>query len=143
MDKRLLVVIVVIVLLAVAGGGYVLVKNQQSSSSNTDTMSTMNTQTNNSSNSSGNESAVATDKVTIANFAFSPANITVKKGTTVTWTNSDSTAHTVTESDGKAGPDSSALDPGSTYTFTFKDAGTFQYHCSIHPSMTGTVVVTE
>jgi plastocyanin len=75
--------------------------------------------------------------------AFSPNSITVKKGTTVTWTNNDSTTHTVQETDGKSGPKSDNIAPGGTYTFTFVAAGSFAYHCSIHPSMTGTVTVTE
>jgi plastocyanin len=89
---------------------------------------------------SGN--AVATDKVTIENFNFSPAAITVKKGTTVTWTNNDSANHTVT-GDTDGGPKSDSLAQGKTYSFTFNTAGTFAYHCTIHPSMVAKVVVTE
>ena len=87
--------------------------------------------------------ATESNAVTIANFAFSPADITVKKGTTVTWTNKDSTTHTVTESDGQKGPDNTGLESGKTYSFTYDTVGTFKYHCTIHPSMTGTVTVTE
>lgn len=86
---------------------------------------------------------VAADKVSIRDFAFTPADITVKKGTAVTWTNDDTVAHTVTENDGQDGPASSELAPGKTYSFTFSKAGTFKYHCSLHPQMTGTVAVTE
>lgn len=82
-------------------------------------------------------------KVTIADMAFSPANITVKKGTTVTWTNQDSVAHTVAENDGQDGPKSSNLANGQSYSFTYNTVGTFKYHCTIHPNMTGTVTVTE
>jgi plastocyanin len=92
----------------------------------------------------------ATNSVTIENFAFSPANITVKKGTTVTWTNKDSAAHTVTvtgdnspSSGVSAGPDSGTLASGKTYSYTFSGTGMFKYHCAIHPSMTGTVTVTD
>ena len=77
--------------------------------------------------------------VSIANFAFSPASITVKVGDSVTWTNNDSTTHTVTADDNSFS--SGDLAPGATFSFTFSKAGTFAYHCSIHPSMTGTVVV--
>lgn len=86
---------------------------------------------------------VATDKVSIADMAFSPADITVKAGTTVTWTNNDSVAHTVTENDGKDGPGSSPISPGKSYNFTFKKAGIYDYICSIHTEMTGSVTVTE
>jgi plastocyanin len=75
--------------------------------------------------------------------AFSPADITVKKGTTVTWTNQDSVAHTVVETDGQDGPKSNDLNNGQSYTFTYNTVGAFKYHCSIHPMMTGTVTVTE
>lgn len=80
--------------------------------------------------------------VTIQNFAFSPATLTVKPGTTVTWTNQDSASHTVVSADGApAAFQSGTLATGSTYQFTFATAGTYPYHCSIHPSMTGTIVV--
>lgn len=76
-------------------------------------------------------------QVTIQNFAFSPASITIKKGDTVNWTNQDGPTHTVTGS----GFDSGRLAPGKSYSFTFSDAGSFSYQCNIHPSMKGTVVV--
>jgi plastocyanin len=137
MDKRVVVALVVVVVLVVAGGAYVVIKNQSTSSDNMPNMSTS------SSSNSGSTTPTATDKVTIQNFAFSPTNITIAKGTTVTWTNKDSTAHTVTETDGKSGPNSGDVNPGSSYMFTFSQPGTYSYHCSIHPEMTGTVTVTE
>ncbi len=79
-------------------------------------------------------------EVSIHNFSFNPATITVKRGTAVTWKNNDSTGHTIT-ADGTNGPASGVVDPGTTYSFTFDTAGTFTYHCSIHPSMRGTVIV--
>ncbi len=84
--------------------------------------------------------AHAAVQVTIQNFAFSPAHLSVAPGTTVTWTNKDSVAHTVT-SDTSAWPDSGSVNTGQTFSFTFKKAGTYTYHCSIHPSMVGTVTV--
>jgi plastocyanin len=80
--------------------------------------------------------------VTIHNFAFSPASVTVAPGTTVTWTNNDSTAHTVTADSGN-GPKSGQLQQGQTYSFTFSQAGTYAYHCSIHPEMKATVTVSS
>lgn len=74
----------------------------------------------------------------IKGFAFNPATITIAKGTTVTWTNKDSAPHTVT---GDAFS-SETLNQGQTYSFTFNEAGTFEYQCHIHPSMHGKVVVT-
>jgi plastocyanin len=90
------------------------------------------------SNIPGHTSAKA--DVTIQNFSFSPDTITVNKGMTVVWTNNDSAGHTIT-ADGGNGPASGVINPGETYAFTFDAAGTFGYHCSIHPSMKGTVVV--
>jgi len=78
--------------------------------------------------------------VTIQNFAFSPAVIKVAVGTTVTWTNKDSVAHTVT-SDTNAWADSGPLATDKTFSFTFDKTGVFAYHCSIHPMMTAQVVV--
>ena len=79
--------------------------------------------------------------VSIRNFAFAPQQISVKAGTKVTWTNNDSTAHTVTSDSGAFS--SGTLNPGSSFSFVFNTPGTFSYHCSIHPSMTATVVVTQ
>lgn len=79
------------------------------------------------------------NSVAVANFAFSPASLTVKVGTKVTWTNNDSVTHTVTENQGAF--DSGQLPPGKSFSFTFTKAGTYSYHCNIHPSMTATIVV--
>ncbi|WP_194921484.1 cupredoxin domain-containing protein [Catenulispora rubra] len=85
---------------------------------------------------------VVGNAVAIMNFAFAPAALTVKAGTTVTWTNKDSDAHTVT-SQGSGGPlQSAALSTGQSYTFTFTKPGTYSYLCTIHPFMTATVTVT-
>ena len=91
---------------------------------------------------STSDQPVATNSVSIKNFTFDPAVITVKVGTTVTWTNSDQDPHTVT-SDGKSGPlNSKPLNQGETFQYTFTQAGTFAYLCTIHPIMTATVTVT-
>lgn len=84
-------------------------------------------------------SPVATNTVTIVDFAFTPDLITVKVGTKVTWTNSGRT-HTVTADDGSF--DSGHIGGGSTFSTTFSKAGAFPYHCAIHSSMTGQVLVT-
>jgi plastocyanin len=81
--------------------------------------------------------AAAGSGVTIAGFAFNPGTIKVHVGDTVTWTNNDSTNHTATGS----GFDTGTISGGSSASVTFDTAGTFAYHCSIHSSMTGTVVV--
>ena len=86
--------------------------------------------------------AHATMPVTIQNFAFSPQTITVAPGTTVIWTNKDNVDHTVT-SDTGAWPDSGSLATNQTFSHTFTKAGTYPYHCSIHPSMTARVIVSS
>ena len=96
----------------------------------------------NGSSSSASQTPTSTNKVTISNFAFSPATITVKKSTTVTWTNSDSVPHQPVADSG-TGPASQPLNNGQTYSFTYSSVGTFAYHCAIHPEMHGTVTVTE
>jgi len=83
----------------------------------------------------------SSNNVVIQNFTFTPANITVPMGTTVRWTNRDSAPHTVT-GDTSGGPMSGTLEPGESYSFTFSKGGTYNYHCTIHPMMTGTVTVT-
>jgi plastocyanin len=71
--------------------------------------------------------------------AFAPDQVTIVPGTTVTWINTDSVAHTSTSNSSVWS--SGSVAPGSRYSFTFETPGTFAYHCSIHPGMVGTVVV--
>jgi plastocyanin len=76
--------------------------------------------------------------VTIDNFTFAPAELTVKVGTTVTWTNHDDIPHTVVSA-GKFR--SKALDTDNSFSFTFTAAGDYKYFCSLHPHMTGMIKV--
>jgi plastocyanin len=76
--------------------------------------------------------------VSIDNFSFSPKEITVAKGTTVKWVNRDDVPHTVVSGGVFR---SKALDTDDSYTFTFTDAGSFSYFCSVHPVMIGRVIV--
>jgi len=77
--------------------------------------------------------------VTIANFQFRPPTLNISVGDTVTWTNNDSTTHTAT-ADNSAW-DSGRLAPGQSYSMIFNNPGSFTYHCSIHPNMRGSIVV--
>ena|SRR5208337_970114 len=77
--------------------------------------------------------------VKIDNFSFGPATLTVPAGTTVTWTNRDDIPHTVVSTDGVF--KSKVLDTDEKFSFTFSKPGTYPYFCSIHPKMTGKVVV--
>jgi len=80
---------------------------------------------------------VVANTVNIQNFSFNPVVLTIKKGTTVTWTNNDSATHQI-KSDTF---NSSGLTNGQTFSFTFTNVGSFDYSCAIHPSMTGKIVV--
>jgi plastocyanin len=77
--------------------------------------------------------------VSVKDFAFNPATASVPTGSKVTWTNNDTTAHTVTFDDGSA--DSGNVASAATFDHTFTTAGTFAYHCTIHSQMKGTVTV--
>lgn len=82
--------------------------------------------------------ASAAKTVSIVNFAFKPGTLTVKRGARVAFANTSSTAHTAT----KGGSfDTKRIAPGKTKTVQFNRRGTFAYHCKIHPSMKGKVVV--
>ena len=89
------------------------------------------------------DAPVTADAVAIKNFAFSPTTLKVTAGTTVTWTNQDTDAHTVTSA-GSGGPlHSPALATHATYSYRFTEPGTYAYLCTIHPFMTAKVEVTR
>jgi len=76
--------------------------------------------------------------VEIKNFAFNPSEISIDKGTSVTWTNKDSVTHDITIDSGLFDHD---LNPGESFSFIFNEPGTYDYHCDIHPSMKGKIIV--
>ncbi len=80
-----------------------------------------------------------TTEVKIDNFSFGPGTLTVPVGTIVTWTNRDDIPHTVVSTDGVF--KSKVLDTDEKFSFTFSKPGTYPYFCSIHPKMTGKVIV--
>jgi plastocyanin len=84
-------------------------------------------------------SASGSTTVSVKNFAFEPQRLTVSKGTKVTWKFEDTTAHTATANDKSF--DSKGLKSGATYSFTFTKPGSYQYLCTFHQYMTGTVTV--
>jgi plastocyanin len=87
----------------------------------------------------GSAGSGSTVQVIMSNKAYDPATVTIKVGDTVTWVNQDSPQHDVVADNGEF--KSSLFDKGGTFSFTFTKAGTYPYHCSIHPGMNGTVVV--
>lgn len=122
-----------IVVLIIAGGGLLLVGCSSSSKKSSSTTAAASSAT--TKGSGGNT-------VQIKGFAFGPKSLTVKSGTKVTWTNNDSTDHTVTAD--KSDPatfNSGHLGSGKSFSFAFTKSGTYKYVCSIHKSMTATVVV--
>lgn len=146
MNKKVLgLIVTVVVVLAI--GGLLLVSggddNQSATPSNQS--STESSETHSDGGASQDEAGVAeTETVNIQDSAYSPANIRVKKGATVTWTNQDSIQHDIMpdeESDNfKA---SELLSQGESYSFTFNEVGTYTYHCTPHPFMKGSVEVVE
>jgi plastocyanin len=86
------------------------------------------------------DNAAQASAVSIDNFTFGPQTLTVKAGTTVTWTNKDDIPHGIASANNGFAK-SKALDTDDNYSFTFTTPGTYQYFCYIHPHMTGTIVV--
>jgi plastocyanin len=91
-------------------------------------------------NSPASSGTPPANEVWMQSNAFNPSSITVSAGTTITWRNKDSAAHTVTSNNGGF-TSSSNISGGGTYSFQFMTAGTYPYHCTIHSGMTGQVVV--
>jgi plastocyanin len=83
--------------------------------------------------------ATSAAQIVMKGFAFVPADVTIKAGESVTWTNEDSVTHDVTADDG--GFQSGNMENGATFTFTFDKAGSYPYYCALHPTMTGTITV--
>ena len=90
--------------------------------------------------SGGAAPAAGAGAVTIKDFAFDPGDLTVARGTTVTWKNDDSATHRIKSGDGSF--DSKDLKNGDSFDHTFDTAGSFDYICGIHPSMKGKITVT-
>ncbi|HIH92138.1 TPA: cupredoxin family copper-binding protein [Candidatus Woesearchaeota archaeon] len=88
---------------------------------------------------SAGESELAKN-VDISGFAFSPGTITIQKGTRVVWTNKDAAPHSVISDTGNELA-SDAVSQGGSYAHTFNEPGTHEYHCGVHPSMKGKVIV--
>jgi plastocyanin len=91
-------------------------------------------------NTASRLAATSVQRVKIVNFAFKPKAITIAKGTKVRWTNAGTVSHTTTSIKGVW--DSGVLAPGAAFGRVFKKAGTFKYHCTIHPTlMHGKIIV--
>jgi plastocyanin len=131
-------IIIGVVVLVVAGGGLLFVLNQSGKKTQTQQDTTSQSQP---TAQVGTSPATAKNSVTIQNMAFSPATLTIKVGDGVTWTNQDSIGHSATADDNSF--DTGIIDQGQSGSTTFSKAGTYNYHCSVHPSMHGTIIVTQ
>lgn len=150
------IIVIVLIAIVVVGGAFYFSKGANTPSANTDSNSATNTTVDTSvqiqtpleenpilptqPTPAPKTTNPVTDNVTISNFAFAEKSVSIKVGDSVLWTNKDSAPHTVT---GDGGLSSGTLKTNQTYSFTFNTAGTFNYHCAFHPSMTGTVTVTN
>ena len=134
-------IIIVLLIIVYVFSTYSIAPQTTNETTSTTTVATTSTTTATTKQTASKTASSVKTKVTvvISNFAFSPQNLTIKKGTTVTWINRDSAGHTVTAD--AMGPTSATLGTGDSYSYTFNTAGIYGYHCSIHPMMTGTVVV--
>lgn len=131
---------IVIAVIVIGGGAFLLNKKTyqvQMHMQNMPTSTQGQAQTN---QASGSTQAIAgKNSVSIQNFAFSPATLTIKAGDKVSWTNQDSAGHSATADDSSF--DTGVLAQGQSGSITFSKAGTYTYHCSVHPMMKGTIIV--
>jgi plastocyanin len=145
MKKNLIIAVVVIAAALIALFAFQKPAGQTATSTSASTTDMMNmpAQENPAPKTSSAPKTVSSGAITvvISNYAFNPANITVKAGTVVTWVNKDSVPHTVTGDVG--GPASAALTLNATYSFKYSAPGIYAYHCSIHPGMKGIITVTK
>lgn len=133
------IIIGVVIAVVVIGGGAYFLNMKNSSQTQMQNMPTQTQGQMQASPTTGSTQAVTGNAVTIQNFTFSPATLTVKVGDKVTWTNQDSAGHSATADDGSF--DTGVIAQGQSGSNTFTKAGTYTYHCSVHPMMKGTIIV--
>ena len=144
MKKGLIIGIVVVVIIILVGGYYLYAPKNVPVYNSTQNVPVNVNQTENTANTTGNivsnQTSAVIETVTIENYAFNPSTININVGETVTWTNKDSAPHRIVSDSGNE-LGSNTLSNGGTYSHTFTVAGTYDYHCSIHTSMKGKVIV--
>jgi plastocyanin len=131
-NRGILALIIIILIIIIAA---VYLYSMQSSNQNPQTGA------NNGSNSNVSNGTSAVSVITIQNGAFNPNSLTIKTGTNVQWTNRDNTTHQVVSDSGAF--QSPILNPGDSYNFYFAKSGVFGYHCGIHSTETGTIIVQD
>lgn len=129
MKKSTVIIIIVIITLFLIGAGFMMQNSEKSDSKRSD-------------ESSSTESQVEPNTVLIENFKFSTPNLSIKKGTTVTWKNKDTAKHDINFADSELA-DSELLEQNKTYSYTFDTVGEYSYSCTPHPFMKATITVTE
>ncbi len=134
-------VVLVIVIILIIGGFVIFMNiNPATTGSSMSQQTTSNPSTSQSQNSETSNLPSQTYNVEIKNFAFSPSALTIKKSDKVIWTNQDSAMHTIVSDSGNE-IISPSLITGNTYVHVFNTAGTYNYHCGIHPNMKGEIIV--
>jgi plastocyanin len=144
--KNLLFMIVVLVAAPLLVAGCASTSNPSPSPSTTTatvsattTAATSNTSTSTATSSVSPSVSAGSQTVAIPDLSFQPSSLTIQRGASVTWRNDASVSHQiVSDTNAFSSP---VLNPGASYTHVFDQAGTYPYHCAIHPSMTGTITV--
>jgi plastocyanin len=131
--NKIFIVVIVLVAVALGVGIYFFSVSKKGPASNN-----LPVQENNPTGIITEQPATQVVEVTIKDLAFNPAELQVKIGTEVRWTNQDSMNHTITSTDFSSGE----ISNGQTYSHVFSAVDIYDYHCSIHPSMTGKITVT-
>lgn len=148
MTKKVAGIVVLVVILGSAVA-LLFLKNPAKAPSNSSTATSNSSNTTNMNHSESSDvsidsTPVATNVVEIKDYAYAPDVITIKKGTTVTWTNQDTTRHNIAPDEGTTDfKASKLLAKGESYSVTFNTVGTFSYYCTPHPYMKGKVIVAE
>lgn len=124
MNKKIMAVFIIIIILVMVGFYFL-----KQASQNTEVSSTQNS-----------ENSLGKVSITISNFAFNPKAVTINKGDTITWINNDFIPHQLA-SNSLSALHSDIMNDKQTYSFTFNESGTFDYHCVIHPMMKGSISV--
>ena len=130
---------IIIAIIIIGGGAYFLSKSNSPQTEMQNMPTRSQTQGQTQANPTTTTDTMGKNNVTIQNFAYSPASLTVKVGDKVTWTNQDSIGHSATADDNSF--DTGVLAQGQSGSETFSKAGTFTYHCSVHPNMKATIIV--
>lgn len=129
------IIIGLITLLVLTGGALALMKDKPNQADHTPMTGNSGTQ---------KTTETVPNQIEISNFEFGPAKMVVKKGTKVTWKNNDGAKHNIAFDSGKLkGTEGELFGKGETYSYTFDEAGTYDYHCRPHPYMKATVEVQE